>query len=270
LAATIKQLVRRSNLTSRPWTEWVLAAIEFLAVYALAWRGGLWVLAAVLIVAIELRLLLPGSKASENGKTMAFWQCLPGLVMGLSVTLIVAMVPRHATQVAVALLYAGWLAWRERDPDRVSNNLAQLLIIQAVMFEAIFLVAAVWHNPDGTSIPAWITLVLVWAGAYFTVYGVLTRRGDKSAGVMAATWGVIATEVAWVLMLWLITYTMTGGFVLVPQPALILTALAYIFGSILVSSRHGNLSRGRLGEYMVIALVLVMIVIVGTSWRGNV
>jgi len=228
------------------------------------------VLAAVLIAAIELRVLLPNSLAVGETKVLEFWRCLPGLVMGLSVTLVVAMVPRYATQVVVALLYAGWLVWRESDPDGASNNLAQLLIVQAVMFEAIFLVAAVWHNSDGTSIPAWITLALVWTGAYFTVYGVLTRRGDKSAGVMAATWGVVATEVAWVLMLWLITYTMTGGFILVPQPALILTALAYIFGSILVSSRHGSLSRGRLGEYMVIALILVMIVVVGTSWRGNV
>jgi len=71
-------------------------------------------------------------------------------------------------------------------------------------------------------------------------------------------------------MLWLITYTMRGGYVLVPQPALILTALSYVFGSVLASSRQGNLSRARLAEYMLIALVLVVIVVIGTSWRGNV
>ena len=264
MEATIKQLVRRSNLSARPWMAWLLAAVEFLAVYGLAWRGGLWVIAAVVIAAIEFRGLLPSNRAAAAEATAAFWRCLPGLMMGLSVTLIVAIVPRHATQVAVALLYAGWLAWRERDPDQWSKQLSQLLIVQAVMFEAIFLMAAIWQ------VPGWLILVVVWAGAYFGVYGVLMRRGDKSAGVLAATWGVIATEVAWVLLLWLITYTMTGGYVLVPQPALILTTLAYIYGSILVSSRQGNLSRGRLGEYMVIALILVMIVVVGTSWRGNI
>ncbi len=245
---------------------WLLAGFELLMVYGLAWRGGWMILAAAVIVAIELRGMLPALRSSGVGAVMVLWRCLPGLIMGLSVTLIVAMVPRHATQVVVALLYAAWLVWRERDPDGLSIKLAPLLIVQAVMFEAIFLVAAVWRGPDGGTVSAWIVLIFVWAGAYYSVYGVLKRRGDQSAGVLAATWGVIATEVAWVLQLWLITYTMKGGYVLVPQPTLILTALAYIFGSILVSSRQGNLSRGRLGEYMVIALLLVMIVVGGTSW----
>ena len=132
------------------------------------------------------------------------------------------------------------------------------------MFEAIFLMAAIWQ------IPSPIILIMVWTGAYLTVYATLIQRGDRSASVIAATWGVIATEISWVLLMWLITYTMHGGYVLVPQPALILTALAYIFGSILASSRQGNLSRARLSEYSVIGFVLVMIVVLGTSWRGNV
>ena len=221
-------------------------------------------MAAAIIAAVELRGLVPGGRVASGGRAAVLWRCLPGLIMGLSVTLIVAMVPRHATQIVAALLYAGWLVWREREPADSPTPLVQVLLVQAVMFEAIFLMAAVWQ------VPGWLILILVWAGAYLGVYGALTRRGDHSAGVMAATWGVVAAEVAWVLMLWLITYTMTGGYVLVPQPALILTALAYIFGSILTSSRQGNLSQSRLSEYMVIALILVAIVVFGTSWRGNI
>ena len=265
MAVTTKQLFQRSNFSGRAWLTWGLMALEFLAVYELAWRGGLWVLAVAVIAAVELRGFagdghgLPSAKRAE-----VLWQCLPGLIMGLSVTLIVAMVPRHATQIVAALLYAAWLAWRERELAGSPTPLVQALLVQAVMFEAIFLLAAVWQ------VPGWMILILVWAGAYLGVYGAMTQRGDRSAGVMAATWGVVATEVAWVLMLWLITYTMTGGYILVPQPALILTALAYIFGSILTSSRQGNLSRARLSEYMVIALILVAIVVFGTSWRGNI
>ncbi len=238
--------------------------LEFLAVYELAWRGSWWVAAAGFIAAMELRFLLPGSPALSEGRATAVWKSLPGLMMGLSVVVIVATVPRYATQVAVAVFYGAWLIWRERQPVKAPIRLVQLLLVQAVMFEAIFLVAAIWH------LPSLAVVVLVWAGAYAGVYGALSIRKDSSAGVMAATWGVIAAEVAWVLQLWLITYTMKGGYVLVPQPALILTALAYIFGSILASSRQGSLSRRRLGEYMVIALVLVAIVVVGTSWHGDV
>jgi hypothetical protein len=116
----------------------------------------------------------------------------------------------------------------------------------------------------------WVVLFLVWMGAYLSVYAVLARRGERTAGVMAATWGVVCVEVAWVLLSWLFVYTIGGGYILVPQPALILTALAYCFGSIYLSQREGTLSRGRLGEYLVIGLILIGIVVIGTSWRGSI
>jgi hypothetical protein len=233
-------------------------------VYFLAPKAGWWPLVALFIVIVELRRLVGGTGRRALASSGELWKSMPGLIVGLGATLIIATVPRHVTQVAAVVLYAAWLLWRERIPAAVPVSLLQLLIFQGVLFEAIFLMAAIWQ------IPAWLTLILVWAGSYLSVYGVLRLRNDKSAGVMAATWAVIAVEVSWVLLQWLIIYTMRGGYVLVPQPALILTALAYIFGSILVSSRQGNLSRARLGEYLAIGLILVVIVVVGTSWRGNV
>jgi hypothetical protein len=264
LAAITNQLTRLSNTFTKRWVEFALLVFQVVVVFELGRRSGWWWVAALVVVAIELRDLRPGGQVEAGQRAAALWERLPGLIMGLSVTLVVALMLREATQLAVVVLYGAWLAWREFNPREVSKSLVQLLVIQAVMFEAIFLMAAMWQTPS------WLTLVLVWAGAYGGVYATLKSRGDRSAGVMAATWGVIATEVAWVLQLWLITYAMRGGFVLVPQPALILTALAYVFGSVLASSRQGNLSRARLAEYMLIALVLVVIVVVGTSWRGNV
>lgn len=232
-------------------------------VFVLGRRSGLWGVAVLLVVALELRgLWLPGYKQVKSRVTAA-WDRMPGILLGVSATLIVALVVREATQIAVAALYFLWLLWRERDLASVSTSFVNLLIVQAAMFEAIFLMAAIWQTPS------WVVIALVWAGAYVSVYGTLFKREDRSAGVMAATWGVIAAEVAWVLQLWLITYTMRGGYVLVPQPALILTALAYVFGSILTSSRQGILSRARLTEYLLIAVILVMIVVLGTSWQGG-
>jgi hypothetical protein len=86
---------------------------------------------------------------------------------------------------------------------------------------------------------------------------------------MAATWALVCTEISWVLLRWLFTYTVTGGYILVPQPMLILTALAYCFGSIYVSQRKGSLSRARLTEYLLIGLILIAIVVTGTPWRGS-
>ncbi len=268
MAVITKQRERLSSLVggfgSRVSPSWILIAIELAAVYGLSRRSGWLWLAAAVVLAVELWGLRPGAARPAAGRGGLIWQRVPGVLVGLSTALIIDMVPRLVTQRGLAVLYAGWLVWREVAAERQAASNANLLIVQAVMFEAIFLMAAIWQTSS------LLVLLLVWAGAYLSVYADLTRRGDRLAGVMAATWGVIAAEVAWVLQLWLITYTMRGGYVLVPQPALILTALAYLFGSILTSARAGSLSRARLAEYMVIAVVLVAIVVAGTSWRGNV
>ena len=262
-----KQRLLRSSANTHKWWGWFFVLIAPFIAYRLGQLSGWWWLALVLITAIELRRIWTAEEQQGPKRTpqlAALWAALPSLVVGLSATLIIASVPRQATQLAIAALYAGWLIWLALEPRKAPTKFIQLLVVQAVMFEAIFLMAAIWQ------IPSPIILIMVWTGAYFTVYATLIQRGDLSARVIAATWGVIATEISWILLMWLITYTMHGGYVLVPQPALILTALAYIFGSILASSRQGNLSRARLSEYSVIGFVLVMIVVLGTSWRGNV
>ncbi len=264
MAVITNQLAHLGKASLKSWTGLAWILLEAILVYQLGRLNGWGWLAALVVVAVELRSLRVSNPIDAQKLMNIVWARVPGLIMGLGALLIIALAPRLVTQAVVAVLYAAWLLWREWSPEEVSTGFVHLLIVQGVMFEALFLMAAIWQTPS------WLILVLVWAGAYVGVYGTLKRRGDRSAGVMAATWGVIATEVSWILLLWLITYTMNGGYVLVPQPALILTALAYVFGSILSSSRQGSLSRARLAEYLVIALVLVGVVVLGTSWRGNV
>ena len=192
-------------------------------------------------------------------------QRAPQLILVLSTLLTVAVLHRRASQLVLLGGFAVWLAWRAQAAEAATNSFKHLLLVQAIMFEGIFLAAAIWQTP------AWLILALVWSGAYLSVYSTLRQEDKRSAGVVAATWAVIATEVAWVLMLWLVTYVLQkDGFVMVPQPALILTALAYVFGSIFLASRQGILSRSRLAEYLIIGLILVLIVVVETLWRRTV
>ncbi|HUD11084.1 MAG TPA: hypothetical protein VMS08_01630 [Candidatus Saccharimonadia bacterium] len=187
----------------------------------------------------------------------------PMVLIGFSAALIIAVLPRFLTQVAVAILYAGVQLYWDDSNEGIGKSLPGLLVLTAVQFEALFLMAAVWRTTE------WLVLALVWAFAFLSVYAVLNNRAERVAGVMAATWALICTEIAWVLLRWLFTYTISGGYLLVPQPMLILTALAYCFGSIYVSQRKGSLSRGRLTEYLLIGLILIAIVITGTPWRGS-
>ena len=231
--------------------------------YGVILNAQLWWLALGVVTAIELRGVWAGHKLSKDKDKLLgrLWERMPSLIVALSIITIVAVLPRRVSQIVILVAYGAWLVWRERTAGKAITTYLNLLLVQAVMFEAIFLASAISQRPS------WLILLLVWVGSYASIYSTLVRRGDRSAGVMAATWAVIAAEVSWVLLLWLVTYTNGGGFVMVPQPALILTALAYVFGSILLSSRAGTLSRARLAEYLVIGVILVLIVVVETVWR---
>jgi hypothetical protein len=241
----------------------LITVFEAAAVLFLARHTSIWPLALVVVPLVELGAPRPGRSMSRERRRELLLERMPALLVGLSVVLIIAVSPRFVTQAAAAGLLAVWRLWWVTRRNR-AEGFVNLLLVQVAVFEAVFLMAAVWRAPS------WLVLALVWVGAYASVYAALSRRGDRSAGVMAATWGVIAVEVAWVLLLWLFVYTIGGGYILVPQPALILTAMAYCFGSIYMSQREGTLSRGRLAEYLVIGLILIAIVVLGTSWRGSI
>jgi hypothetical protein len=242
-----------------------LAVLEAGGVFQLA-QHKLWPLALLLVAAVELWALRPGGGVPSSERRAILLQRALPLAAGVAASFVIAASLRLAAQVVVAGLYAVWRSLWRPDLDTRAHGMIHLLLVEAGLFEGLFLIAAMptWH------IPEFVVLVLVWLAAFGPVYAVLYRRGERAAGVMAATWGVVAVEIAWVLELWLFTYTSSGGYLLVPQPALILSALAYCFGSIYLSQRQGSLSRGRLTEYLLIGLILIAIVITGTPWRGSI
>lgn len=239
------------------------AVVETLAIFGLGMHHGWWPLAGIIVIVAEIGLIRPGRSDKPKDILNLVWPKLPIIMTGLSATLIVALSPRIATQIVVSLLYGWGRVWWSAQKDEASKNVAALLVVTAVIMEAIFLMAAVWRTNEV------IILILVWFGAYLPVYAVLTSRGERLAGVLAATWALVSVEISWVLIRWLFTYTLTGGYLLVPQPVVIMTALAYCFGSIYALQRRGHLSRARLSEYLLIGMILIAIVITGTPWRGG-
>lgn len=259
MAVTTKRLKALNNLRAQAGLSNVLISLGLAAsTLGLSQQSGWWPLSVAVIAMVELwwnRRSMTGSAADR------LMRLAVPLVMGIGVALLIALNIRLATQLGIAAAYGLWRWWWLRI-DGQGQQFAHLLLVQAVWLEALFLAAAVWRVSE------YQIMLAAWLGSYVTVRSVLQARGERSAAVLAAAWALIVTEVAWVLLLWLFTYATPGGYVLVPQPALVLTALAYCFGSIYVAARGGNLSRGRLAEYLAIGLILVVMVIAGTSWRG--
>lgn len=219
-------------------------------------RQGLWWLAAVFVAMFEI---FPGPFDRTH-----LLERLSFIIMGISAALIVTLLPKAVSQTVVAALYVVWRMWQERDGSVAHLSLLNLLLLQVAALQALFLAAAVWN----WSSP--VMIVLVWAAAYTPVWIILKARGERGAGVLAAAWALVAAELTWVFMTWLVSYIAAASYWIAPQPALILSGLAYCFGSIYQAQRQGKLNRARLTEYLLIGVILIAIVIAGTPWRGSI
>jgi hypothetical protein len=227
-----------------------------LAVGFLSWQRA-WVVAIILVLVVELwpvrkRLGLDG-----------FLERTPLIAMGSSIAVIISIAPKALTQLALVAFYVAWRYWMEREPDR-RHDLINTVVIMTAAFQAIFLASAIWH------VPRLIILALVWAAIYGLSYQALRVRGEVSAQLMAAVWALVGAEAAWLFLIWQVSYILPNSYLIVPQAVVVLTAMGYCFGGILMAQRRGELSRSRLTEYLVIGAILIAIVIAGTPWRGTI
>ena len=187
----------------------------------------------------------------------------PQLVAALGTALVCLLQPNRVSGLVILLLGAGWVGW-QRTTQAQSHLPTVVFVNQFLGLWGIFLAAGVWQWPD------LVVLVLTWLVSYSLAVGLLRSLKDKSATVLAASWALICTQAAWVFTVWLVNYLVGGGWLVVPQPAIVLTALGYCFGGIYLSHHRTQLSRARLTEYLLIGLSLIIIVIAGTKWNGSV
>ena len=183
------------------------------------------------------------------------------LVPALAFSVAILLLPGWGSSVVLALLAAAWLgciSTLKPQPALVA------LLNQFLASWAIFLAAGVWQWPDV------IILLLTWSSSFLVARQMLVDLGEKAHNLLAGAWALICSQAAWVFTVWLVNYLLLGGAVIVPQPAIVLTALGYCFGGIYLAHLRVQLSRGRLAEYLLIGLSLLMIVIAGTKWNGSV
>lgn len=254
--AQLRQPTLRHSLP-RQSVRYVVFLVQAIVIWRLS-VVGFWPLAILIVLAVELRADL------RSLRVAALVHATPQLLAGVSTVLMIAVYPRVLSQAVVGIAYLGWRFWLDQYTKRAADrNLVTTLIGQAIVFESIFLAASIWD------VPKIVVLVMVWLAAFAGSYHLLISRQERTAAVLAAAWALIATEVAWVMLSWLVSYTILSGYLIVPQPAIILTVLAYSFGSIYMAQRQNQLGKKRLTEYLLIGLVIILIVIGGTNWKGS-
>ncbi len=181
---------------------------------------------------------------------------------GWAAVLVITLNPNRVSQtVMILLLGLGWW-WLQKSGANQSDDMLAAAFTQGMVLWALFLAAAVWHW-SGLAV-----LVLAWSSAWLIGRRALAGSTDRAAEVLALAWALIVAECSWIFSLWLVNYIIFGGILIVPQPALVITALGYCLSGIYLSHRRSQLSRSRLVEYLMIGLIILVIVIAGTKWNG--
>jgi hypothetical protein len=215
--------------------------------------GLVWLMLG-LILASEWRWLRDRQRAQG---------ALTRLLVKSSAALLIVLLPVEPVGILIAagLVAFQWSLERDLTPR---HELMIALVTQFATLWAIFLGAAVWH------LPAWLVLGLVWGSSLAVAHRLLASYEERNLWLLAAAWALIVTECAKVFSTWLVNYILPGGLAILPQPAVVLTALGYCLAGIYTAHRTAQLSKKRLTEYLLIGLCLIIIVIVGTKWSGSV
>ena len=109
------------------------------------------------------------------------------IVMGISASLLIALLPKFIAQVVVAGLYLTWRLLEKYWRYDGRAGLLKLFVVQIVSLEACFLLAAVWRAPS------LLVLMLVWLSGTAVVWQALKERCEPSAGIFWSGWLVISS-----------------------------------------------------------------------------
>ncbi len=195
---------------------------------------------------------------------------LPELIVGLAAVVMITLTGTGGVrvlpldlQLVVAAAFAVWTALsRWWDLPR-TRPLVVAGVAQAFGTTAVFLISTFWHWPDSTII------ALSWVVGVVVAYSYLRAKQERAATILAATWGLISAQAAWVFTVWLINYQIAGGAFAVPQATIVMVGLGYCVAGIYESHTSKRLSQRRLIEFLVIAGILLAIVVAGTRWLNQ-
>lgn len=186
------------------------------------------------------------------------------LVLALVSTVIVlALNGNLLGQILVVLSYGLWRLGVAFYAKTQNFQVWQAGWLEFLALSAVFGAEAIWHWP------VILVLIAVYLASIAIARAFLASR-ERAARALATAWGLIVAEASFVFSIWLVQYVLPHDLFLIPQPAVVITALGYCFGSIYLAHASSRLSKARLAEYAIIGLCLVTIVIAGTRWNGSI
>lgn len=176
---------------------------------------------------------------------------------------VVAAIDNGIMQLGVVGLYLMWQLLI-KPLSGVTGHSIQALLMLAIAITVIFIMKSA-IGIAGMIGASW--LVALAAADHF-----LISITDDTAlrQLLMAVWGLIVAQTVWIFGHWLVFYPFLHGQVLIPQAALAIVAMGYIFGTIYYDHHYKRLSRKRLYSYLVLITGIMLVLIIGSEWVSRV
>ncbi len=165
-------------------------------------------------------------------------------------------------QLAIAALYALWLVVaKPRSGER-------WIKLQATigLFVGSWAVLALAH-----AIPLVVVLLLMYAIAYGSARHVLVAREEDQPSLLAMVFGLIVTELTWVIYHWTVAYGLeAAGELKLPQGSIVIVLLGFLIERLYTLLGHGKSIRSAevLTPLIFVVLVVAVLALVFSSGAG--
>jgi hypothetical protein len=165
--------------------------------------------------------------------------------------------PDPALQWAMAGVYLTWQLLIKPLEGEVGKGL-QALFALGIGTGTIFL----YKGALGIA----VMMALGWLVAYISAHHFLVGGNDSLRRLLASVWALLATQFVWIFSHWLVLHPFFNGRLLVPQGAVVITVLGYIFGAIYLDHTKKLLGRKRLFWYLGTIGMVTLILVIGSEW----
>ena len=173
------------------------------------------------------------------------------IIIGISTLVFMTHTSNTNLQLLFTFLYIGWQLLLKPSRTVVGVSL-QALVGQMYGLTALFIG---W--PDA---PAIVLIVGGWSVCYLVSRHYFTSYDEPYAPLYSHTWAYFAAALLWLSSHWLIFYSV------VAQPALLLTAIGFGFGSLYYLHETDRLSVFYRREIVIMMVFVILIVLIASDW----
>lgn len=182
-------------------------------------------------------------------------------IVGISYVFLLSTKLDTVVQIALIVLYAGWLLYIKPKSKR------HFMAIQAGIGQFLGLVTIF-----GLSYQIDVTLVvaLSWLVGYASARHVASAYEEDNLELLGVIWGLLVAEFAWLAYHWTLAYQLAAVGITIPQVAALVTVLGFGAYDAYDNRKHARYNPLRMRLTITVTVALLVIILVFARWNISV